>query len=161
MRRLVPLVLGAFALGMDAYVIAGLMPSIGVDLRVSTFAVGLLVTVFTLAYALLSPIGSVLGAGLPARTVLLGALGVFTVGNALSAYAPSLTLLLCARAIAGLGAGVFMPTAAATAAGLVSAARRGRALALITAGMSAAPRWACRSASWSDRIWAGATPCGW
>jgi predicted MFS family arabinose efflux permease len=136
MRRLVPVVLGAFALGMDAYVIAGLMPSIGVDLRVSTFAVGLLVTVFTLAYALLSPIGSVLGAGLPARTVLLGALGVFTVGNALSAYAPSLTLLLCARAIAGLGAGVFMPTAAATAAGLVSAARRGRALALITAGMS-------------------------
>ena len=136
MRRLVPLVLGAFALGMDAYVIAGLMPSIGVDLRVSTFAIGLLVTVFTLAYALLSPIGSVLGAGLPARTVLLGALGVFTVGNALSAYAPSLTLLLCARVIAGLGAGVFMPTAAATAAGLVSAARRGRALALITAGMS-------------------------
>lgn len=136
MRRLVPLVLGAFALGMDAYVIAGLMPSIGADLRVSTFAIGLLVTVFTLAYALLSPIGSLLGAGLPARTVLLGALSVFTVGNALSAYAPSLTMLLCARVIAGLGAGVFMPTAAATAAGLVSAARRGRALALITAGMS-------------------------
>ncbi len=136
MRRLAPLVLGAFALGMDAYVIAGLMPAIGTDLRVSTFAVGLLVTVFTLAYALLSPVGSVLGAGLPARTVLLGALAVFTVGNALSALAPSLTLLLCARTIAGLGAGVFMPTAAATAAGLVAAARRGRALALITAGMS-------------------------
>lgn len=80
MRKLLPLVLGAFALGMDAYVVAGLMPAIGAGLRVSTFAIGLLVTAFTLAYALLSPIGAALGAALPARVVLLGALGVFTVG---------------------------------------------------------------------------------
>lgn len=136
MRRLGALVLGAFALGMDAYVIAGLMPSIGAELRVSAFAVGLLVTAFTLAYALLSPIGSALGAALAARTVLIGALAIFTAGNVLSAVAPSLGWLLCARVIAGLGAGVFMPTAAATAAQSVAPARRGRALALITAGMS-------------------------
>jgi predicted MFS family arabinose efflux permease len=54
----------------------------------------------------------------------------------LSAVAPSLGLLLGARVIAGFGAGLFMPTAASTAARLVSSARRGRALASITAGMS-------------------------
>jgi predicted MFS family arabinose efflux permease len=136
-RKLVPLAVGAFALGMDAYVVAGLLPAISSDLHCSVSEAGLMVTTFTLSYALLSPICATLAAGRPAKVVLLTALVVFCVGNACSALAPSLGVLLLARAIAGLGAGVFIPVAAATAAGLVTPARRGRALAAITAGMSA------------------------
>jgi predicted MFS family arabinose efflux permease len=123
-RRLVPLAVGAFVLGMDAYVVAGLLPAVGSGLHCSVSGAGLMVTTFTLSYALLSPICATLAAGRPAKAVLLTALVVFCLGNACSALAPSLGVLLLARALAGLGAGVFIPVAAATAAGLATPARR-------------------------------------
>jgi predicted MFS family arabinose efflux permease len=105
-KRLVPLAVGAFVLGMDAYVVAGLLPAIGSDLHCSMFGAGLMVTTFTLSYALLSPICATLAAGRPAKAVLLTALVVFCIGNACSALAPSLDVLLLARAItAGMSAG--------------------------------------------------------
>jgi predicted MFS family arabinose efflux permease len=52
----------------------------------------------------------------------------------LSAVAGSLSLLLVARVVAGLGAGMYSPMSAAAAAALVPAERRGRALAMITGG---------------------------
>lgn len=59
-------------------------------------------------------------AGRPARVILSLALTVFTLPNALSAVPTSLTMLLIARAVAGIGAGVYSPLAAATAASLSS-----------------------------------------
>lgn len=137
MFKLLPLAVGAFALGMDAYVIAGLLVALGSDLHQSLFAVGLMVTMFTLAYALLAPLCATFIAGRPMRAVLLVALGIFTAGNILSAVAPSLGVLLLARALAGLGAGLYAPAAAATAASLVAPRLYGRALSSITVGMSA------------------------
>jgi predicted MFS family arabinose efflux permease len=136
MKRVLILVIGSFTLGLDAYIVAGILPVIGADLAESVSAVGQMVTVFTLAYALLSPVCATLVAGRPMRTVLLAALVVFTLGNVLSALAPSLAILLLSRAVAGLGAGLYSPMSAATAAGMVTPERRGRALAVIVGGMS-------------------------
>jgi predicted MFS family arabinose efflux permease len=136
MRRVVPLTLGSLALGLDAYVVGGILPAVGGGVHASTAAVGQLVTVFTLTYALLSPVCATLLTGRPVRVVLLVALAVFTLGNVLSALAGSLGPLLVARAVAGLGAGVYAPMSAVAAAGLVPPARRGRALAMLTGGMS-------------------------
>jgi predicted MFS family arabinose efflux permease len=136
MRRLLPLVLGMAALGLDAYVVAGILEVVAGDLGVPVPVAGQLVTVFTLSYALLSPICATFAAGRPLRLVLLSALAVFTAGNALAALAPSWSLLLVSRVVAGFGAGLYSPMAAATAAALVPEHRRGRALALVTAGLS-------------------------
>ncbi|WP_214414897.1 MFS transporter [Sphaerisporangium fuscum] len=136
MKRVLPLTLGSLALGLDAYVVAGILPVVGHDLHTTTSAAGQLVTVFTLSYGLLSPVFATLLARRPVRMVLLAALAVFTAGNLLSAVAGSFALLLVSRAVAGLGAGVYSPMAAAAAAGLVPPERRGRALALVTAGMT-------------------------
>ncbi|MEV6113834.1 MFS transporter [Streptomyces sp. NPDC052109] len=136
MRRAVPLTLGSAALGLDAFVVAGILPVISADLHASVSAVGQMVTVFTLSYALLAPLCAAAAAGRPLRTVLLLALLVFTAGNVLTAVSSSLPLLLGARALAGVGAGLYSPMAAAAAAGLVAPERRGRALAMITGGMS-------------------------
>ncbi|GKQ40547.1 MFS transporter [Streptomyces sp. A012304] len=135
--RFVPLLaVGAFALGLDAYVMAGLLPDVASGLRVSEASAGQMVTVFTLCYALAAPVFATALAGRPAKVVLACALAVFSVGNALSALAPSLPVLLVARALAGIGAGLYSPTAAATAAGLAGEERRGRSLALVMGGMS-------------------------
>ncbi|MEU8887115.1 MFS transporter [Streptomyces sp. NPDC048442] len=135
--KFIPLLaLGSFALGVDAYVMAGLLPLVSAGLRVSASSAGQMVTVFTLCYALGGPVFATLLAKRSSKVVLGVALLVFTVGNALTALAPSLAVLLLSRAVAGIGAGVYFPIAAATAAGLAAPERRGRALAAVMGGMS-------------------------
>ncbi|GAA1702218.1 MFS transporter [Fodinicola feengrottensis] len=136
MRRVLLLAIGSLALGLDAYVVAGLLPVMAMNLHYSVAALGQLVTAFTLSYALLSPFAAAFFAGRPMRTVLLIALVVFSLGNVLTAVATSLPLLLLARVIAGLGAGIYAPMSAVSAAALVPARRRGRALSLIIGGMT-------------------------
>jgi predicted MFS family arabinose efflux permease len=136
MRRLLPLTVGSLALGLDAFVVAGILPIMSANLHLSVSAVGQLVTAFTLSYALLSPVFATVLTGRSLRAVLLLALVVFTAGNVLTAVSSSLPLLLVARVVAGIGAGLYSPMSVAAAAGLVPAQRRGRALAMITGGMS-------------------------
>ncbi len=134
-RTLPLLALGTFALGMDAFIVAGLIPDIAEQTGAEVAAVGQLVTVFTLCYAVSGPLlSSLLRAD--AKTTLLAAMIVFTIGNAASAVAESLPVLLLARAVSGIGAGLYSPTAAATAAALVPAEQRGRALSVVLAGLS-------------------------
>ncbi|WP_411127377.1 MFS transporter [Streptomyces sp. x-19] len=137
MRKVWLLTLGAFALGLDAYVMAGLLPVLAADVGTRVSLAGQLVTAFTLAYAISAPLVAGLLSGARPRLLILAALAVFTVGNALTALAPSLGLLLGARIVAGAGAGVYSALSTAAAAALVPQEKRGRALALVMGGMSA------------------------
>lgn len=136
MRKIIFLAAGMFALGLDAYVIAGLLPQISQTFNVSNAQTGQAVTVFTLFYALAAPIFAALLAGKPVRLILVSALIIFSLANAASALSSSLTLLLIFRAIAGIGAGLFSPIAIAAAAALVKPEQRGRALGITLGGMS-------------------------
>ncbi|MFI7098429.1 MFS transporter [Streptomyces sp. NPDC050161] len=137
MRKVLLLTLGAFTLGLDAYVMAGLLPVLADDIGTRVSLAGQLVTVFTLAYAISAPLVAGLLSGVRPRVLLIAALAVFTLGNALTAVAPSLGGLLAARVVAGAGAGVYSALSTAAAAALVPPERRGRALALVMGGMSA------------------------
>ncbi|MCL2656639.1 MAG: MFS transporter [Betaproteobacteria bacterium] len=136
MSRLWPLTLGAFALGLDAYVLAGLLPGMARDLGTTQALTGLGVVLFTAAYAISAPALSFVAGRHSARKALLGGLALFTFGNAATMLAPSLAILLAARLLAGIGAGLYSPLAAASAAGMVGTTQRGRALALVLAGLS-------------------------
>jgi predicted MFS family arabinose efflux permease len=160
MRRVFPVTVGSFALGLDAFVVAGILPVIGGDLDVSVPVAGQLVTVFTLSYALLAPLGATLLAGRPLRMVLVLALLVFTLGNVIGALATSLPILMVSRVVAGLGAGIYAPMSAATAAALVRPEQKGRGLAMIMTGMSAGTVLGvplgvvlARSAGWRSTLW--------
>lgn len=135
-RHLWPLTLGAFALGLDAYVLAGLLPVMAEDLRTTQALVGLGVALFTAAYAVSAPTLSFVAGRYSTRKALLAGLGLFTFGNIATTLAPSLGILLAARLLAGIGAGLYSPLAASSAAGMVSAEQRGRALAMVLAGLS-------------------------
>jgi predicted MFS family arabinose efflux permease len=63
---------------------------------------------------------------------------VFGVSNAVAALAPSLPVLLGARVLSALAAGVYVPAAGAAAVAAVPAAQRGRALAVVLGGASGA-----------------------
>ena len=127
---------GAFALGMASYMTAGLMPLIAGAFAVSVAMAAQLVTAFTLAYGLGSPL---VVAVLPARAQrsgLLLALGVFVLANGASALASGFAGLLAWRAIAGIGAGVYLALGIAAAAGVAAPRQRGKAIGVIMGGMA-------------------------
>ncbi|MHB1737902.1 MAG: MFS transporter [Actinomycetes bacterium] len=138
LARVGVLAFGAFALGTDLYVIAGVLPEIARGTRVPVALAGQLVTIFALAYALGSPLLAVAGARMDRRRLLLGALGVFAAANLGAALAPGYGALVAARLLAALAAAAYTPVATVAAVSVVAPERRGRALAMVTAGMTLA-----------------------
>lgn len=133
--RLWPFVLGSVALGLDAYVIAGLLPAMATSLHTSQAMTGLGVTAFTGAYAVVGPLFAG-AAGRRPRVSLLTALAVFTAANIATALAPGIVVFLVARVVAGGAAGVYSPLSSAVAAAVAGARQRGRALAMVLAGLA-------------------------
>src|SRR5579883_431381 len=138
LTRLLPLILGAFTIGTETFMIVGVLPDIAADLRVTPAAAGALVTAFSLSYALGSPILAVATAGIERKRLLTFAMAGFVLANALAAFAPSFAWLMAARVGLALAAGAFMPAAVAFATAAHDAAHRGRAVALVYAGMTGA-----------------------
>lgn len=137
-RSVTPLGIGAFAIGTDLFVVAGVLAGLAADLDVPVGAAGLTVTVFAVAYAVGAPVlGALLGAR-PLRQVLIGSLVLFGLCNVLSALAPSFAVLLAARVLSALAASVYVPAAGAAAVAAAPASRRGRALGVVLAGSAVA-----------------------
>lgn len=137
MKKVLLLSLCMFALGFDAYIIAGLMPGISETYHKNVSQVGQAVSIFTLFYGISAPVFSSLLAGRNIKKILLLSMLVFTIANGMTALAPTFSILLLSRAIAGIGAGLFSPLAVAASAQFVSNKKKGRALGLTMGGMSA------------------------
>jgi MFS transporter, DHA1 family, inner membrane transport protein len=136
--RALLLALGTFAIGTDAFIIGGILPEIARDLSASIGKTGLVVSVFSLSYALGSPIISALSARWRRSTVMVGGLTVFSVANLLSALSPTLACLLATRVVAALAAGLVAPASYALASTLGSYDNRGKTLAIVAAGFTSA-----------------------
>ncbi len=134
---LIWLTLGAFAIGTEDFMIAGLLPALARDLDVGLAPGGHLVTAFSLTYAVGAPIMAVLTAKLERRRLLAIAMAGFTLANLLAALAPDYAALLAARLMLALSAASFMPAASGDAGG---PERRGRTLSRLRDP----PRGACR-----------------
>jgi DHA1 family inner membrane transport protein len=79
--RIFLLALGMFALGTDAFVIAGVLPVIAHETGVQEALAGQLVTAFSLVYGLGAPLLAVLTARWSPTRVLIVALGLFCLSN--------------------------------------------------------------------------------
>lgn len=132
------LALGTFAIGTEGFMIAPLLPTIAADLGMSLSATAMLVVAFTLVLGLSSPVLTVLTAGLRRRDVLVLAMAAFTAGNLIAAFASGFGMLLLARILMALMAGLYTPNASALAGVIVPAERRGKALAVVSGGMTIA-----------------------
>jgi predicted MFS family arabinose efflux permease len=128
------LALGAFAIGTESFMVAGLLPALAADLQVSATRAGQLVLLFALSYAIGSPLMAALCARFGRRPLLIASLAAFSGLTLAASMAHGFAQLALARVALGLVAGVFLPTASAVAAAMVSPALRGRALAIVTGG---------------------------
>jgi predicted MFS family arabinose efflux permease len=137
--RSVPLLaLATFALGTEAYVYAGHLTMLAADLGTSVASAGQLATAFALTYALTAPVVAGLVARFDRRTVLVTGLLVLAGLNLAATFAPSLGALMALRVACGVAAGMVGPIASTAAAELAPPHLRGRAMALVLAGMTGA-----------------------
>jgi len=132
------LTLSAFAIGTAEFVIAGLLPDIARDLRVSIPAAGQLVTAYAVGVVVGAPLTAILTSRLPRKRVLLLMLGIFIAGNLCSTLAPGYALLMIARVLAAFAHGSLFGVGAVVATELVPPSRRASAVALMFTGLTVA-----------------------
>lgn len=136
--RLVILAIGTFVLGVDGFVLPGLLPHIAADLSVSVATAGQLTTAFAVAYAVGSPIIATSTGRMDRRVVIGTGMVAFLAGMVLQAAGPSYAVVLIGRVVAALGAAAFQANAFAVAGVLSRPERRARSFAVIGAGSSLA-----------------------
>src|ERR1700744_672379 len=101
-RRLLVLAMGMFALGTDSFVVAGVLPQISRSFHVGIGAAGQMTTVYAITYALMAPTIAALAAHIPRKALLLSSLTTFVIANLATALAPTFTLALLTRVLAGV-----------------------------------------------------------
>jgi DHA1 family inner membrane transport protein len=132
------MVVGAFAMGADEFIVAGVVREISTAFDVSYGAVGHLESVYALGVAVGAPVFTVLGVRFGRRSMLFSSAVVFLLGNVLSALAPTYEWVMAGRVVSATAHGAFLGIAAVFAAELVEPARKGRAVAVVFSGLTAA-----------------------
>ncbi len=135
---LLALATAAFAAVVTEQLPAGLLAPMTGTLHVSEERIGFLVSGYAAAALLTAiPVTAALR-GLPRRPVLIGALAGFMLCNAVTTVSADYRLTFAARLLAGAMGGTLWAMLAGYAARMVPAGRRGRAIAIVLAGITVA-----------------------
>ncbi|WFR66166.1 MFS transporter [Curtobacterium flaccumfaciens] len=137
----------------------GLLGTMSADLDVSESTMGIVVTVYAAAVAILAlPLTSVT-ARLPRKTVLVSTLVGYTVSNVMIALAPSFAVVCAGRVVGGVAHALFFSVASAYATRIVPPRLAGRAIAFVYSGSSLGfvigvpvATWAAQSIGWRPAV---------
>ncbi|CCH86824.1 Inner membrane MSF sugar transporter [Modestobacter italicus] len=137
-RALLALAIGAFGIGTTEFVVMGMLPQIADGLDVSVSAVGLLISAYAIGVVIGAPTLTALGVRFTPRQTLVALMVLFTLGNLLSALAPSYGWLVAARVFAALAHGSFFGVGAVAARRLVPREKATQAISLMITGLTLA-----------------------
>ncbi|MFH8514015.1 MFS transporter [Streptomyces gelaticus] len=135
---LLALAIGAFGIGTTEFVIMGLLPEVAADFQVSIPTAGFLVTGYALGVVLGAPLMTALGTRVTRKRMLMLLMGLFVVGNVVSAAAPVFGVMVVGRVIASLAHGAFFGIGTVVAADLVAPQKRAGAIAMMFTGLTVA-----------------------
>jgi EmrB/QacA subfamily drug resistance transporter len=113
---------------LDNLVVTTALPVIRTDLHASVEGLEWTVNAYTLTFAVLLLTGAALGDRFGRRRMFALGLGIFTVASAAAALAPSMAVLVAARAVQGAGGAIVMPLTLTILSAAVPAEKRGVAL---------------------------------
>ncbi|MFB4324439.1 MFS transporter [Priestia sp. BR_2] len=128
----------SFLNGTSEYVIAGILDRIAEANNISVSSAGQLITVFSIAFGAGTPFLIAMTARLERKKLLVYALTVFSVINILIAIITGYEMLMAARIISALSAGVIQVTLLTLAAVLAAPGKQGGAIATVVTGQSTA-----------------------
>ncbi|MBF9067957.1 DHA2 family efflux MFS transporter permease subunit [Streptacidiphilus fuscans] len=114
-----------FMAALDNLVVTTALPSIRAHLGGGITDLEWTVNAYTLTFAVLLMLGAALGDRFGRRRLFIIGLGLFTVSSLAASLAPSIDVLVAARAAQGVGAALLMPVSLTLLTSAVPAARRG------------------------------------
>ncbi|MGD8166738.1 MFS transporter [Herbiconiux sp. P16] len=132
------LAVGLFVVATNAFVIAGLLPSIASSFGVSADQVSYSISYYAIVVAVAAPAISILLPRLSRTTLMATGTALVAVGTVIAAAAPGLEVFTAGRLVAAFGGAALVPAATAAAAALAPVERRGRAIAFVAVGFTAA-----------------------
>ena len=132
------LIASSFMLGMNEFIVVGILPDIAADLKISEVTVGNLVSLFAFVYAPVTPLGSALSARFPRFATHLTLIGIFLAGNLLCAFAPNYAVLVVARIMIALVSGTLVAVAMTYAPDVTTDKFRTKFIAWVFSGFSIA-----------------------
>ncbi len=142
------LILGGFAIGTTEFVTMGLLPQIAEGVGVTIPQAGHTISAYAAGVVVGAPLIAVVAARAPRKGLLMALIAAFTVGNALSALAPTFETLVAARFLAGLPHGAFFGVAALVAVDLAPHGQSGRAVGRVMLGIPIANVLGVPGATW-------------
>ncbi|EMH4160913.1 MFS transporter [Pluralibacter gergoviae] len=145
---LLALAIGAFGIGTTEFSPMGLLPVIAKGVNVSIPAAGMLVSAYAVGVMIGAPLMTLLLSHRARRSALVFLMGIFTLGNVLSAMAPDYTLLLLSRIVTSLCHGAFFGLGSVVAAGLVPKHKQASAVAAMFMGLTIANIGGVPAATW-------------
>lgn len=137
-RSLLTLTLGGLGIGITEFVMMGLLPDIAKDLEISIPQAGHLISAYALGVVIGAPLLVLIAGSYPPKKILMVLMAMFTVFNALSAFAPGYNTMFIARLLAGLPHGAFFGVGSVVASRLADKGKEARAVSLMFAGLTVA-----------------------
>ncbi|WP_242609054.1 MFS transporter [Actinomadura formosensis] len=127
-----------FAMGSAEFLLAGTLPAIADDLKISLSSAGALISAFAVGVVIGGPPFAIMTLRWPRRTTLVTAQVVFAVSVTAGLLTGSYAVLLATRFVCGLAYAGYWAVAAVTATGLVPPGRTARASGVVVSGLSLA-----------------------
>ncbi|MGO4716287.1 MDR family MFS transporter [Bradyrhizobium sp. 2TAF24] len=94
---------------LDGTVLATALPTMSRSFHVDPLYMNVALTAYLLSLAVLIPVSGKVADRFGSRTVFRAAIAIFTIGSLLCGLAPSLTFLVAARIVQGIGGALMMP----------------------------------------------------
>jgi len=135
-KRVYLLTIVSFVVGMVELIIGGILDLIASSLHVSVGQAGLLITIFSLVFAISGPILLFLTAKFERKKLTLVTLFIFLVSNILAVCSPIYSVLFISRIFSAASAALLIVLCVTMAASIVEPQYRGRAIGIVNMGVS-------------------------
>src|SRR3954451_19562470 len=124
---------GSLMAALDTVVVSTALTTIRRDLGASVAQLEWTVNAYNLSFAVLLITGTALGDRYGRRRMYAAGLGLFAAASAACALAPSIGMLIAARAVQGAGAALLLPLALALLSAAFPPEKRGTAIGMFSA----------------------------
>lgn len=135
-RRVYLFMVISFIVGMVELIISGILDLIVADLHITFGQAGLLITVFSLIFAIAAPILLIATAHIERKRLIIISLVVFLIGNIIAIVSPSYTILMVSRIVSAASGSLLTVLCITVAASIVREKYIGRAIGIVVMGVS-------------------------
>jgi DHA1 family inner membrane transport protein len=132
------LAMGGFAIGTTEFATMSLLPYFAASLGIDAPSAGHVISAYALGVVVGAPVIAVVAARMARRTLLVLLMGMFALGNGLSALAPTYGWMMAFRFLSGLPHGAYFGIASMVATSLVPVNRRTQAVGQVFLGLTVA-----------------------